>query len=464
VVFIRQSIWALEQAQQWHPITVAYAKAIRVLRGRQANDPTSWSYQGAIHGSTEQPPLPGWNACQHNQWYFLPWHRMYLYRMEALLRAAVIDDGGPADWALPYWDYDAGPPTNSIPIPFRQPKMPDGSPNPLFVQQRRNGVNAGGGISSFVTSPAAALAMGTFAPPPSPGFGGGISAPQHFWTLNGGVEQTPHNDIHNVLGGPGGWMADPDLAALDPIFWLHHANIDRIWARWTANGHSAPSNATWRNRTFALFDEGGASVPMAVRDTLDTVGNLDYRYDDVPTTVPAPLPAGGPGGPPVGDEAEHEIEMIGATASPISLEGSPKTVAVGIDPSAGIGPGGALDEAETRIYLRVEHVDADEAPGAVYGVFVRGADQDPGDRRHVGNVSLFGSDKLHAQRANEDHDHDVRLVFDVTDQVQGLGLGDLRGKQLTVSFEPVGLEGGAADEAEEPHPPIRIGRVSFFAG
>ena len=463
MVSIRRDIWALEQAQQWHPITVAYARAIKTLQDRADDDPTSWSYQGAIHGSPASPELPGWNACQHNHWFFLPWHRMYLYRMERLLRAAVIKDGGPADWALPYWNYDAGPPTNTIPIPFRDQQMPDGTRNPLFVAQRRTGINAGGGIPSVATSPAAALAMPSFSPPPSPGFGGGVATPQHFWTLTGGVEQTPHNDIHNVLGGPGGWMGDPDRAAVDPIFWLHHANIDRLWSVWIADGHAPPTSASWLNEKFTLFDEDGQATTLAVRDTLDTVDDLDYRYDDVPVAAPPAPDPGVPGGPPVGDEAAPEPEMIGATAEPISLEGSAASVVVDIDADARAG--GLLDEgADARIYMSVEHIDADEPPGTVYAVYVKDADQSPQDRIHVGNVSLFGSDKLHATRANEDHDHDTRLVFDVTDQVRSLGMADLRGRHLEVSFEPVGLEGVATDEAAEPPPPMRIGRVSFFAG
>ena len=463
MVSIRRSIWALEQAQQWHPITLAYARAIKTLQDRADDDPTSWSYQGAIHGSPALPELPGWNACQHNHWFFLPWHRMYLYRMERLLRAAVIEDGGPAEWALPYWNYDAGTPTNTIPIPFRVQLMPDGTRNPLFVAQRRTGVNAGGGIPSAVTSPAAALAMASFSPPPAPGFGGGVATPQHFWTLTGGVEQTPHNDIHNILGGPGGWMGDPDRAALDPIFWLHHANIDRLWSVWTGDGGVNPTTASWVNEEFTLFDTDGSSKTLAVRDTLDIVNDLDYQYDDVPVAAPpAPAP-GAPGGPPVGDEAAPEPEMIGATAEPISLEGSTASVIVGIDPQA--GGGGLLDEgADARIYMSVEHIDADQPPGSVYAVYVKDAGQPPDERVHVGNVSLFGSDKLHAARANEDHDHDTRLVFDVTDQIRSLGMADLGGRQLEVSFEPIGLEGVVTDEAEEPPPPIRIGRVSFFAG
>jgi tyrosinase len=42
-----------------------------------------------------------------------------------------------------------------------------------------------------------------------------------------------HNVIHTIVGW-GGHMAYPDWAAFDPIFWLHHTNIDRIFALWQA--------------------------------------------------------------------------------------------------------------------------------------------------------------------------------------------------------------------------------------
>jgi hypothetical protein len=51
MVYVRSDIWALEAERTWHPITLAYAKAVRRLRRRRATNPTSWSYQAAIHGS-----------------------------------------------------------------------------------------------------------------------------------------------------------------------------------------------------------------------------------------------------------------------------------------------------------------------------------------------------------------------------------------------------------------------------
>ena len=45
--------------------------------------------------------------------------------------------------------------------------------------------------------------------------------------------ETIHNSIHNSVGG-WGHMQFPEVAAFDPIFFLHHANVDRLLALWQA--------------------------------------------------------------------------------------------------------------------------------------------------------------------------------------------------------------------------------------
>ena len=53
-----------------------------------------------------------------------------------------------------------------------------------------------------------------------------------------------HNTIHTTAGGPsgtysGGHMTFLSTAAFDPIFWLHHCNVDRFFALWqTINPNS----------------------------------------------------------------------------------------------------------------------------------------------------------------------------------------------------------------------------------
>ncbi|KAL4785045.1 hypothetical protein BJX76DRAFT_367191 [Aspergillus varians] len=41
-----------------------------------------------------------------------------------------------------------------------------------------------------------------------------------------------HNNVHWWVGGNGGHMSQIPVATFDPIFWLHHCNIDRIFAIW----------------------------------------------------------------------------------------------------------------------------------------------------------------------------------------------------------------------------------------
>jgi tyrosinase len=62
-----------------------------------------------------------------------------------------------------------------------------------------------------------------------------------------------HNAIHNNVGGPsvdggspGGHMTFLSLAAFDPAFWMHHCNVDRLYAMWQGlypNNFSGSQNA-----------------------------------------------------------------------------------------------------------------------------------------------------------------------------------------------------------------------------
>jgi len=44
--------------------------------------------------------------------------------------------------------------------------------------------------------------------------------------------ETPHNSIHDIIGGDNGNMSDISISAFDPIFWLHHCNMDRFFYNW----------------------------------------------------------------------------------------------------------------------------------------------------------------------------------------------------------------------------------------
>jgi len=51
-----------------------------------------------------------------------------------------------------------------------------------------------------------------------------------------GLLESYHGTVHNWVGGT---MGDITVSPADPLFWMHHAEIDRIWSVWQAN----PANA-----------------------------------------------------------------------------------------------------------------------------------------------------------------------------------------------------------------------------
>ncbi|GAB7045578.1 FG-GAP-like repeat-containing protein [Catenuloplanes indicus] len=464
-VRIRRDIWELQANGPWDPVTLAYARAVRAMQARPLTDPRSWEYQGAIHGRTGTPPAGAiWNECQHGSWYFLPWHRGYLYWFEEIVRAEVIAQGGPADWALPYWNY-AVPGRAALPPAFRERTMPDGSPNPLFVADRNPSMNNGATLPSTATTAARAMAHTTFVPPPAPGFGGGRTTPQHFFNLGGELEFTPHNGIHVLIGG---WMGDPDLAALDPIFWLHHANIDRLWSSWLAlgGGRADPADTDWRNQSWPFHDADGDRVTVTNAQMVDTALHLGYVYQDGVAPGARPMQE-----PIMSARSDGEAEFVGASDRPITLTGTPARVEVPID-----GPTVATRRATApaQVLLNLEDVEAERAPATVYEVYLRPIGTPDAVPYHVGNVSFFGIEHVTSRTSAGDGPHGFRRTFDISDWVAALrDRGEWSDQGAAVSFRPVVVElppdvRASADAAlvdatlAAQSAPVTIGRVSIF--
>ncbi|GMA24808.1 hypothetical protein GCM10025864_25670 [Luteimicrobium album] len=281
---------------------------VRVLQARAFSDPTSWWTFAAIHGfgldrwrevglmPATPPPGAGfrnvlWDQCQHQSWYFLPWHRGYVLALEEEVRAAVVASGGPEDWALPYWNYFRDP---AIPPAFTEVSTPDGAPNPLRVRARFG--PAGDGVIRIPRAQINARAMQLHAftgtRNGSPGFGGLDTGFSHEGETSGALESQPHNVVHVLIGGRGvldgrsvsGVMSDPRTAGLDPVFWLHHANIDRMWAAWNAAGEQDPRGEAWLEgptaRRFALPRLSG-KIEEFEPSEMRRIDDLGYGYDSL---------------------------------------------------------------------------------------------------------------------------------------------------------------------------------------
>ncbi len=81
-----------------------------------------------------------------------------------------------------------------------------------------------------------------------------------------------HNFVHRAVGGTAG-VATMDTAGSpgDPVFWLHHANIDRLWAKWQVlHKRQRPPNPTEVLQPPPIL---GAKVS----ETL-SIAKLGYRY------------------------------------------------------------------------------------------------------------------------------------------------------------------------------------------
>ena len=479
-LYRRQDIWTLEEQQPWHPVTEAYAVAVGALQARAASDPTSWAYQAAIHAVSAGRTDKFRDQCQHGSWFFLPWHRMYLYWFERIVRAALsadprVPDDVKKSWALPYWNYGRGGRYSMLPAPFRE-QTHDGRPNPLYVGQRARVINGGGALPAETVSATRALQKQLFAVAAIPGRTAGFGGPVTGWNHEpssafGALEQTPHNDVHGQVGGAGGFMSQFDTAQLDPIFWLHHANIDRLWAVWlTQTNRSNPTQPKWRDFKFHFHDENGKALQSTPAHVLDTAADLGYMYEPAPT---APTPAAAPPGAaaviPPEPPPEHPPELVAATDQPLTLAGRPITLA--LDVASPQSPQvRATPESARRAYLNVEGITGEQNPGISYGVYVNLPDRPvattTGDAHHVGNISFFGIERVSDTTREHGGSDGLRHAFNITALVESLrAAGTWDPGKLSVTFKPLRPtppEGQEDLAAEEPVLPVTIRRVSLY--
>ena len=495
---LRLNIWNLGTPQDpWHPITLGYALGVRAMQQLPVADPRSWTYQSAIHGTylTSKPSGAPWNQCQHATWYFLPWHRMFLFQFESILRSLLpADDQG--SWALPFWDYSSGSPGNALPPAFRVDTLPDGTPNPLFVPERRKSVNDGVALPDVVTDTQQALADRQFtsaALGASVGFGGPQTGFAHQGPAFGQLEAQPHGPVHVQVGGNGGLMTDPNTAASDPIFWLHHANIDRLWEIWTIGGGANPLAKAWLDNAFPLRDATGAAVRMKPRDVLDTVSQLDYTYESLPVR------AGFATKEARGVPEQSQPLLIGTNDRPVEVGrlGATTTLAVTPVPDA---PEGLARRSATvpRMYLNVTDIEGSRNPGVVFGVYLNlpdsaaspatptpgdphphspGGDPDspaadgaaPPDRADhlAGLISFFGIEDTDpaTAAATRKEPHGMRYSFDVTDIVDRLrSTGHWQDGTVRVTLLPLAPDDEPERLAADMPAPVRVGTFNLYQG
>ena len=367
-------------------------------------DPLSWVFQWYTHwvkGSTSKTaeinriygPNPSphkslandmWDTCQahgagENEDFFLPWHRMYVYYFESIIRHVSKHP----EFTLPYWNYSTSAPSIHGVMPDEFRKQNDPTYKCLFVDKRNKpnpNVNAGDPIDK--NDPGAldltALRQTTYSPSgAAPGF-------------NMDLDQTVHGNVH-VLVGNGQNMGSVPWAAGDPIFWMHHCNIDRLWASWNHCGGSNPTDPAWLNQQFTFADAQGNKVMTAIKD-VNTTAQLHYSYDHL---EPCPFRF------PVLSAAEL------AAIKPVTLAsvtpGTPlgkEPVRLSLEPKAPELQQKPFSEhlrlmaPKRKLYLVIKNLRAEVHPGVLYHVYLGLPEgtQPKGARQYqVGTINFFNA-------------------------------------------------------------------------
>ena len=251
--------------------------AVGSMKERSAktkHDPLGWHYWSAVHGTKEDipPDLDKiYNQCVHSdsehvEDQFLSWHRAFLYYFEATLKRAAKQAGASVEIELPYWNWYSDP---VFPEIFTE----NSEENPLWHPGR---------VTEDLTGSGLHRRMFTY----NDMLSDTVSA------FSVGLEYNPHGAVHDIVGGD---MGDIDKAAKDPIFWLHHANIDRLWTAWMKGGsRTIPSlDSPWANTSWQ-FDEAGELRQTAGAMLDSTKPPLDYQYDDETMPMVEILVATGP--------------------------------------------------------------------------------------------------------------------------------------------------------------------------
>jgi tyrosinase len=257
----------------------------------------------------------------HGDAGFLPWHRAYVMDLERALQA--ID----ATVTVPYWRFD-----QPAPDVFTQDFMGESNPEQVAV------FRPGHPLEQWVTDQQLGITRGL-----DFDLNGPAQVIDELSTINlgddytnfanedSGIEIDPHGSAH-VSFTETSSLFHIGTAVRDPVFFMLHANVDRLWAKWQWIKHRARStdpaaftetppshighhlgDTMWpwngiTGRPRPRTAPGGPFPTSAVTpapgqapkvgdmlDHLAVTGGapLGYAYDDVPFQLPPAVVAGG---------------------------------------------------------------------------------------------------------------------------------------------------------------------------
>jgi tyrosinase len=451
-----------------------YAKAVAKMKGISPSDPRGWVFQWYTHwvkndGTNpsdqdakwknkalmdiypDSMPQPAfdlakdmWNTCQAHgdgmdENMFLPWHRMFVCHFEEIIRAVSGEDS----FTLPYWNYSAADTTIRGVIPPEFTKKADPDFAALYIENRNAGVNDG--------MPIQQIAEGFPGDPLNTDILAACFYEDRF-PINGfcsGIDAVPHGSVHVQIGNVLD-MGNVPWAANDPIFWLHHCNIDRLWASWNAAGRKNPI----LTGQFVFADKNGERTISAVANYLD-IAKQGYAYDKLESVPDCPMEA---------EKLQAAISnhkrvgivkttpvKLGAQATHVKLEAVSANKDEQPKPLRALVP--ALPK-EHRLYLVAKSLQTDAQPGVLYNVYLD-LPANPTKKQlathHIGQLNFFGA----AAHGGGGHGNEGQkkkaerfVSFDITALAKRLHSQDLMKEATTLTIIPA-----AAPDAKA-HPVI----------
>jgi len=385
------------------------------------NDTRGYQWIAGRHG------YPG-NYCHVSPPDFYSWHRAYIYEFEERLRDAQQRATGQATVTLPYWDwtvYDAAKDdATGIPKVCSEPTYKDlvtgkVKPNPLFsaysIATQKNTTRNPVRLRSYLAQRKQQV-------------DDALNDPD-FMSAQNKINSGPHGNVHVYTGGGTGDMTQVRTAAFDPIFWLHHAQVDRIWWLWQRkHGDSTMPQAR--------LDYIAAPWSYTGRQIKDAAGFFHYTYRE--TEMFRPFPA-----------------VLRAGLESVAQQEAP---ALQVDL-------GDLEPGFEHARMRLHNARRTEGSYEVRVFFNQpdATDKTPtdGNAKYGGSFYLFGhgpciGDDGHCEVVSRrpgdqrppHHNAPQNLTFDVTEAVKSLAKSRKKSNDVSVSFvllDPQG-EPAAPDE------------------
>jgi tyrosinase len=433
-VFVRPDI----NSQAGQRMLGSYSQAVQKMQDPAINyppQPQSWTFQAYMHNLPVDPfhpvesggfapgsaplnaridliygqPAAGspqaawkaaaqkcWATCPHGSPWFVAWHRWYIFYFEQIVRSL----SGAADFALPYWNYasDMGP-SLQLPVQFQDPTNPLyedlrglGFYNPAGAGAQNLPMNDGGYLPFPATDYSPALSATALFPSDDSTNFADLPDPRYYVLgLAGRLEIQPHDNVHVNVGG---LMSNVPVAAMDPVFFVHHCQIDRLWASWQAipnvdfnydSSSTDPNEKDWNDRKFTFVDATNKLVEVTTAGQLDTT-KMGYKYDSLAPRLPQ-VAAAAAAAPP-----QPRLTAMQASGIRIGSQGARFTLAPTPGAAAAVANPAVPQSPATLVLNDVKLLRRPPAPLHVFLNLPEGATPDLTSPYHVGILNFFNWD------------------------------------------------------------------------